>query len=65
MPSTAISHFSYHPEKQVLAITFVSGNLYHYMGVPEKVYHDLSRSASRGKYFNNYIKNHFDFKHIV
>lgn len=64
MPSTAIAKFSYDPQKMILAITFVSGNLYHYKGVPSRVYVELNSAASKGSYFNRFIKNKYAYEHI-
>lgn len=61
MPSSVIAHFSYTPLTSILKITFVSGKVYNYEQVPPEVYEKLKSSDSKGKYFNQFIKNKFKF----
>ncbi|MCX3265246.1 KTSC domain-containing protein [Pedobacter agri] len=64
MPSCVIDHFSYDANKKSLQITFVSGLVYLYRNVPEKIFNMLKAAGSKGRYFNQHIKNHFKFKKI-
>jgi hypothetical protein len=64
MPSTVIKHFSYDSATSVLTVTFVSGNVYHYKNVPGKVYRSLKIAGSKGRYFNHFIRNKFDFEQL-
>jgi len=64
MPSTVIEHFSYDPDSSSLKVTFVSGNIYIYLDVPEKIYTALKIAGSKGRYFNYFIKDKFKFKKI-
>lgn len=63
MPSTVIEHFSYDVDTAALTITFLSGNVYVYQRVPEKIYKNLRAAGSKGRYFNHFIKNKFSFEH--
>jgi len=65
MPSTVIAHFTYDTSTGMLKITFLSGSVYAYHDVPDKIYQGLSRAASKGKYFNRLIKNHYNFDQLV
>ena len=62
MPSTVVTHMQYFPDKEVLRITFVSGLVYDYLDVPEKVYRAMKSSGSKGIYLNKYIKGAYNFK---
>ncbi|SEB19426.1 KTSC domain-containing protein [Pedobacter hartonius] len=64
MPSTVIEHFSYDPDSSTLTIIFVSGNVYSYKDVPRKVYRSLKIAGSKGRYFNHFIRNKFEFEHL-
>lgn len=64
MPSTAIANFNYDPKRKILAVTFLSGNLYYYKAVPQMVYNGLKAAMSKGRYFNDFIKNKFEFEHV-
>ena len=64
MPSTVIDHFSYDSDKNCLIITFLSGNVYSYKDVPEKVYKQMKASQSKGKYFNHIIKDKYSFEKL-
>nr|WP_121272164.1 KTSC domain-containing protein [Pedobacter schmidteae] len=64
MPSSVIKYFSYEEEKQVLFITFVSGITYVYKAVPVGVVNGLHTAASKGRFFNRYIKGHFNYKKL-
>ncbi len=62
MPSSVIDSFSYKAENQTLQIIFVSGKIYVYKKVPEKIYQAMKTSVSKGVYFNRYIKNNYSFE---
>ncbi|MET1057724.1 MAG: KTSC domain-containing protein [Pedobacter sp.] len=63
MPSTVIQNFYYDSATSTLTITFVSGNVYHYKDVPQKIYRSLNIAGSKGRYFNRFIKDKFAFEH--
>ncbi len=64
MPSTVIEHFNFDQKTGTLKITFVSGNRYAYKNVPEKVYNTMKISGSKGRYFNRFIKDKYDFEKL-
>jgi hypothetical protein len=64
MPSTVINHYAYDEATQSLVITFVTGMVYRYKEVPEKVYKLFRASISKGKYFNYHIKDKFQFEKL-
>lgn len=46
---------------QILELEFISGEVYRYHDVPEYLYAGLVNAASKGKYFNRYIKETYRF----
>jgi hypothetical protein len=64
MPSTVIDHFKYNQNSKILTITFNSGNVYAYQHVPDVVYTAMKKSISKGKFFNLYIKDRFEFEKL-
>lgn len=64
MPSSVISSITYDASSSTLRITFVSGNIYDYKDVPILVYQFIKKSASKGIFFNQYIKGKYPFRRI-
>jgi hypothetical protein len=64
MPSTVIASFNYDAEESVLTIVFISGMVYQYKNVPEKIYTAMKASTSKGIYFNRYIKDQYEFEKV-
>jgi hypothetical protein len=61
MPSSVIRGFRYLAGERQLEITFVSGRRYRYLDVPEQVYDQMRAAFSKGEFFNQHIRDHFDF----
>ncbi len=64
MPSTVISSYKYDPENQILQIRFVSGILYNYKDVPEELYEAMKKAFSKGVFFNEHIKDKYEFEKV-
>jgi hypothetical protein len=64
MPSTVVKTYEYNPDSKTLRVTYLSGNVYDYLEVPEKVYKLMKASVSKGRYLNKHIKGHYDFVQI-
>jgi hypothetical protein len=64
MPSSVISTYSYDEAKHILRVVFLSGMVYDYLDVPNKVYEQMKNSISKGGFLNRVIKNHYSFKKI-
>jgi hypothetical protein len=47
----------YHGKSRVLEIEFDSGAVYQYVGVPARIYPQLLRAESKGRYFNSEIRD--------
>ncbi len=65
MPSTVVKYFRYNEESHTLTIHYVSGMVYEYLEVPEKVFTDLKQSKSKGTYLNKFIKGKFDYRKVA
>jgi hypothetical protein len=57
--SSLLEAGSYHDQLAVLELTFRSGAVYCYFGVPAPTYHELLRAESKGQYFNSHVRNRF------
>ena len=64
MPSTVVSAMHYYPHKKLLRVIYVSGSVYDYKNVPEKIYVAMKSAASKGTYLNKYIKGKYQFNKI-
>ena len=64
MPSSVVAHMHYDVATKTLRVVFVSGMVYDYKNVPEKVYTAMKTSGSKGIYLNKHIKNHYAFEKI-
>lgn len=60
--SSNISSIGY--ENQTLYVSFHSGGLYAYSGVPYSTFNDLLNAPSHGKYFAAHIKNTYPYSRI-
>jgi hypothetical protein len=59
--STAITHIDYDAPARELAITFITGKRYTYFDVPESVYGRFVTANSKGQFFNEYIRDRYEF----
>ena len=62
--SECINAVAYNWFDYVLRIRFNSGSIYQYNHVPTHVFDNLLNSSSKGRYFNSYIKDVYDFQLI-
>ena len=64
MPSSVIRAFDYDAAAHRLAVTFVSGKRYAYLGVPSGVADHLGWAPSKGEYFNAAIRDLYPFERM-
>lgn len=64
MPSSVVAAMYYNPASSTLRIIFISGMVYDYLNVPEKIYKAMKSAASKGNYLNSHIKGKYPFKKI-
>lgn len=59
--STLVAKVGYVPEYKVLEIEFQDGRSYQYFGVPERIFKGLMAAESRGRYFNERVRDAYIF----
>lgn len=64
MPSSVVAAIRYYPLTSILRVVFVSGSVYDYKKVPEKIYKAMKTAASKGAYLNKHIKGHYSFEKL-
>lgn len=62
--SSLVAKVGYVAEYKVLEIEFQDGRSYQYFGVPERVYKNLMSAESRGRYFNDRIRDAYIYGRI-
>lgn len=62
--STTMRSVGYELKSQILEIEFDSGGVYQYLGVPEKIYEQLRRAESKGRYFNREIRDAYPYVEV-
>ena len=58
--SAAISAIGYDKTTQHMCITFKQGDTYDYCRVPERVFTGLIAASSKGRYYDDYIKDRYN-----
>lgn len=64
LQSTSLNAATYQDQSAFLELEFRGGVRYRYRGVPEKVYQELLSAESKGRYFNQHIRNRFPYAKI-
>jgi KTSC domain-containing protein len=59
LESTTLAWVSYSPDQDLLELGFQTGTIYDYFDVPPRIYRELLASDSKGRYFNQHIRNAF------
>jgi len=59
--SKMIESTEYDDETHILEVTFNNNDVYAYYNVPESEYDAMIEADSIGKFFNQYIKNDYDW----
>jgi hypothetical protein len=60
-----IDSYRYEPDRRVLLITFVSGQVYAYFDVPPEVHAGLRNASSRGRYFASHVRDRFPYRRLT
>jgi hypothetical protein len=63
--SSMMSRVEYDEDDSELDITFKSGKTYRYRTVPPDIYADLLDAESKGEFFNEKIKDIFEFVEVI
>ena len=64
MPSSVIRRFRYDETQRRLRVTFTSGDVYDYAGVPPEVEADFRAAFSKGRFFASHIRDRYRFERI-
>jgi hypothetical protein len=64
MPSSVVAATTYDPVKEVLRVIYVSGNVYDYKHVPEKIFKDMKAATSKGIFLNKHIKGKYEYERV-
>ena len=59
--SSAISSVGYDERSSVLEVEFRSGAVYDYFKVPPRVYRELLKASSKGRFVSRRIRNRYPF----
>ena len=62
--STTLVTVSYDDARAVLQLEFCSRAVYQYFSVPAAVHQSLLDASSKGRYFNQAIRNHFPYRRV-
>lgn len=63
--SSSLSAVGYECQEQLLRVEFVSGETYHYFGVPQPTYLSLITAESKGGYFNQHIRSRYVYTKVA
>jgi hypothetical protein len=64
LQSTTLNAATYQDQSASLDLEFRSGATYRYIGVPVQTYLELLWAESKGRYFNQHIRNRFTYAKI-
>jgi len=62
MPSSVVAAIRYDATISTLRVIYVSGSVYDYKQVPEKVYKEMRTASSKGEFLNKRIKPNYEFE---
>lgn len=62
--STNIRSVGYDQASETLEVEFTTGAIYQYFGVPMNMYEQLMKEASKGRFFNTYVRNAYPFSRV-
>jgi lysyl-tRNA synthetase class 2 len=65
MPSTVIAGFEYDARTERLVVAFVAGRVYEYANVPVETYRAFRSAFSKGKFFNEHIRDRFECRELT
>lgn len=65
MPSTVIRRYHYRPEERELDVIFTTGRRYVYFGVPQDEADAFRAAFSKGRYFNKWIRDNYEYSEVA
>src|SRR5262249_53919941 len=63
--SSMMTHVDYDHDRSELVITFIGGKNYADLQGPPAIYDGLLEADSKGAFFNEYIKDKFEYRDVV
>lgn len=60
--SSSLASVGYRAHDRVLEVRFQRGVVYEYLDVPEDVFASLLTADSKGRYFNQAVRNCFEYR---
>ena len=64
MPSSVVAAIRYDVRSSTLRVVYISGAVYDYKKVPQKIYEEMKAASSKGEYLNKEIKPNYKFEKI-
>ena len=64
MPSSVVANMKYNEPAATLRITYTSGSVYDYKGVPPDVFEEMKAAGSKGTFLNYRIKGKYRYKKV-
>lgn len=62
--SSSLRSIGYDARTQTLEVEFASGAVYRYAPVPGGVWTALRRAESKGRYFQDFVRDHFETQRV-
>lgn len=62
--SKSIEAIGYEKDAELLGVVFKSGDIHHYRDVPHNIYMSFMTAPSFETFFNEYVKDQFEFERI-
>ena len=64
LQSISLNAATYLDQSAFLELEFRSGAIYRYLGVSEQLYQELLSAESKGRYYNQHLRNRFTYAKI-
>ena len=64
MPSSVVAAIKFDEITSTLRVIYVSGSIYDYKAVPEKIFKEMRSASSKGEFLNKHIKPNYEFEKI-
>ena len=62
--SSTLASVGYDATALVLELQFRSGEIYQYLGTPYRIHRELMGAESKGRFFNQKIRDRFPYIHL-
>ncbi|GIL41689.1 KTSC domain-containing protein [Roseiterribacter gracilis] len=63
--SESLAAVGYDPARLLLRLQFRAGGLYEYDGVPQRIWRELMRAESKGRYFIDEIRGRYPYHRVT